>query len=287
MIRLAQSLRTLAQRFALFLFAGLALALMLLNWADNAALNSLRAQSLDYLVPVMEVLSRPVTAVQDGIDSVNSVVNVYRENRELRQENLQLLQWESAARQLAAENRAFRDLLNSTADIGPRYVTARVVGMSSGTFKRAALVSSGRNDGVEPGQAVATSSGLFGRVVNAGSNSAMILLLGDLNSRIPVRFESSRVPAIVAGDNTDVLKLSYVANGADVRVGARLVTSGEGGMIPPGIPVGYVSASRNGEWRVVPWVEPERIEFVLILDYALPGILQETRDAGRVSDRSR
>jgi rod shape-determining protein MreC len=187
---------------------------------------------------------------------------------------------QAAARELDAENRELRALLSSVAEPRSAFITARIIGMAGGAFVNTALVNAGRLDGVEAGQAVVTTQGMVGRIVEVGSRSARILLVTDLNSRIPVFVESTRAPAVVAGDNSDSLSLAFIADGASVSAGDRLVTSGEGGLLPPGLPVGIVTGRKGGVWRVQPFVDAARVEYVRVLDYALPGLLPTTREAG-------
>ena len=277
---MALSLGGAFQRFAFLLFAGLAIGFMVMSRIDHPAVSTVRTQTVDVLAPVIEVVSRPMAAIDAGIARIDNFVDIYDENSRLRDENERLLHWQATARQLAAENDEFRDMLSTVAEPRDAFVTALIIGMSSATFVRTALINAGSIDGVDVGQAVVTSHGILGRIVEVGNRSARILLLSDLNSRIPVALESSRDPAILAGDNSDVLSLIFVADGADIAVGERLVTSGEGGMLPPGLPVGVVTAIEDGAWQVTPFVDPARVEHVRVLDYALPGLLPSTREAG-------
>jgi rod shape-determining protein MreC len=223
-----------------------------------------------------------VVAVQSGVDYVDHFFSVFEDNARLREENDRLLHWQSVARRLGSENEEFRTLLSTVAEPRNAFVTTRVIGMSSGTFVRTALVSAGANDGVAVGQAVVTAQGMIGRVVEVGSRSARVLLLTDLNSRIPVVFERSREAAVLSGDNTDRLRLTYVTDEVAIEPGDRLVTSGEGGMLPPGLPVGQVIGLEDGVWHVQPMVDPSRVEYIRILNYALPGLLPTTHEAGAV-----
>jgi len=240
----------------------------------------LRAEAVDVLAPVIDVLSRPAAAVGDAVTSVEGFFRVYEENAALRAENERLLHWQATARQLDAENREYRALLSTVVEPREAFVTARVIGLSSGSFVRTAIVNAGRNDGVAVGQAVVSAAGMVGRVVEVGSRSARVLLLTDLNSHIPVMTEQGRAAAVVAGDNSDVLSLLFAADGAEIAVGDRLVTSGEGGMLPPGLPIGVVTGHAEGVWQVQPFVDAARVEHVRLLDYILPGLLPAAREAG-------
>lgn len=284
MLKSAQSFVGALQRFAFPLFAGLAIGLMVLSRIEHPTVASVRAEAVDVLAPVIDVLSRPAAAIGHAASRVEGFFHVYEENAALRAENERLLHWQAVARQLDAENRAYEALLSTVVEPREAFVTARIIGMSSGAFVRTAIVNAGRNDGVAVGQAVVSSAGILGRIVEVGSRSARVLLLTDLNSRIPVMVEQSRAPAVLAGDNSDVLSLVFAADGARIAEGDRLVTSGEGGMLPPGLPVGVVSAFADGGWRVRPFVDPARVEYVRILDYALPGLLPAAREAGAAGE---
>ena len=99
------------------------------------------------------------------------------------------------------------------------------------------------------------------------------MLLTDLNSRVPVIVESSRYRAVLAGDNSDRPRLIFLPTNAKVGIGDRIVTSGHGGMFPPGLAVGIVSAVSDGEILIEPFVDFGRVEFVSILRYELPHLI--------------
>lgn len=280
MLKRALQLGSTVQRFTFPLFAGIAISLTVLSHADHPVIAAARAQATDILAPVLAVASRPMAAVAEAVRRVERIVDVHTENARLREENARLLHWQAAARRLEAENKSFRALLATVAEPRDAFVTARIVARSGGTFVRTALIDAGTADGVAVGQAVLAARGMLGRIVEAGGRSARVLLLADLNSRVPVVLESRRAPAIVAGDNSNTLSLMFVAGGGEDLAGERLVTSGQGGMLPPGLPVGVVTAFEDGAWRVAPLVDAARVEHVRVLDYALPGLLPATREAG-------
>ncbi len=155
-------------------------------------------------------------------------------------------------------------------DARARFVSARVVADPGGAFVRSKIVNSGRREGVTKGQAVITGAGLAGRIFEAGLHSARVLLITDINSRIPVVVESSRDRAILTGDNGPQPRLAFLASSAQVAKGDRIVTSGQGGLFPEGLPIGTVASVKDGVARVVPLVDFDRMEFVRVVDY--PGV---------------
>src|SRR5205807_3200695 len=104
-------------------------------------------------------------------------------------------------------------------------------------------------------QAAVSDEGLVGRLTEVGSRASRVLLITDLNSRIPVVIESSHANAVLAGDNSERPRLAYVAEPDTVKIGDRILTSGEGGVFPPGVPVGMVAALDPGGARVEPSAE--------------------------------
>jgi len=154
------------------------------------------------------------------------------------------------------------------------FVAARVVADNGGAFVRSVLVAAGARDGVRKGDAAATGEGLVGRVAEVGERSARVLLLTDINSRIPVVIERSRDQGILAGDNSDNPRLLYLPHGAQLLAGDRVVTSAAGGAFPPGLPVGVVKSVDNGNAVVELFVDWDHMEFLRLLDYRLSGVLQ-------------
>jgi rod shape-determining protein MreC len=146
------------------------------------------------------------------------------------------------------------------------FVTVRIVSDFSGPFVQAALVNGGASAGLKVDQAVITSDGLIGRIIEAGEHSARVLLLTDINSRIPVVTEKSREKSIMVGAGHDLPSLTYLAANSAVAVGERVVTSGDGGVFPAGIPVGVVVSVGNGV-KVQPLANAAKATFVSAVDY--------------------
>ena len=265
--RVAAPARGVAQRFGLLLLMATALALLVLGKTHGDAIRDLRVMAVEGVAPVLEVLSAPVISARHAIGQIEHLWNTERNNRVLREKVARLSKWQSIARNLEQENAGLRALVNPAPDRRPQFISARVIGDTSGLFVQSALLNAGRRDGVERGQAVTTGQGLAGRVVEAGQHSARLLLLTDLNSRVPVLVEHSRHRAVLAGDNSARPRLTVLPANAKVNPGDRVVTSGHAGVFPPGLPVGIVSSVADGEVHIQPFVEWDRLEYVTILRY--------------------
>jgi rod shape-determining protein MreC len=264
--------KQLAQRFAFAMLVAASFGLMLLGKADTILIERLRTGANDVLAPLLEAISRPASTMSDFVDNVRNLASIRTENTRLKEENAKLLRWQSTARQMEAENGQLRSLLNFVPGPDTGFVAARVVADSGGAFAHSLLVNSGLRDGVRKGQAVLSGDGLAGRITQAGQHSARVLLLTDLNSRIPVVLEPSRSRAILAGDNSERPRLNYLSDVVRVSAGERVVTSGHGGVLPPGLPVGLVVQGADG-FRVEPFVGRHRLDYVRIVDYGLSGVI--------------
>lgn len=272
-LRLAQPIRIWVQRFTFLLLLAAAAGLMLLGKADTVIVERIRVEMTDAVAPVLDALSRPIGVANDVIEHARNIYGLALENRTLREENARLMQWQAVARQLEAENQVLRNLTGFVPEAAASEVTARVIGASGGAYVRSVLIAAGARHGVRKGQAAVAGAGLAGRVTEVGDRSARVLLITDLNSRIPVVIESSRDQAILAGDNSERPRLDYLRANARVSPGDRVVTSGIGGIFPPGIPVGVVVGG-EGVLRVQPPVDWDRLELLRLVDFGLGGPLR-------------
>ena len=241
---------------------------------EPAAFERARAQVTDAIAPILDAVSRPMDAIHDMIGEGKTLLALRAENTKLQAERDRLLQWQGVARNLEAENKALRELLNFVPASDADTVSARVIGDAGGAFARTLILNAGARAGVRKGQAVITGAGLVGRVQEVGLRSSRLLLLADLNSRVPVLIESSRVRGVVAGTNGETLRLLHLPPDSLAEPGDRIVTSGHGGALPAGLPVGIVAAVSESGIEVKPFVDPTRLEIVRVLDYGLDGILE-------------
>jgi rod shape-determining protein MreC len=268
-------MRAAAQRFALPLLVIASTAMIVLGKADIVLVERARTGLNDALAPVLEAVAEPLNAVASVVRGVQNHFIVYDENQKLREENARLLQWQEVARRLETENAELRNMLHFTPQGVRGFITGRVIANSGGAFLRNVLIDVGEREGVDRGQAALGGDGVAGRVTEVGSRASRVLLLTDLNSRIPVLLEDTRERAVLAGDNTSRPRLLYLPEKSAVQVGDRLVTAGSGGIFPPGLPVGVVSSMEEGLVRIEPYAELSRLEYVRIVDFGLSGVLPQ------------
>lgn len=275
--RIFSPLRTALHRFAFILLIFSAFGLMLLGKADTVLIERIRAASADLVSPVMNIISRPAASINELTDKIYNIAHLYEENERLRRENQQLLAWQQAARNLSHENERLRELADYTSPPALHLVTSRVIADMGGAYAHSVMISAGSRDGVSKGQAVISDEGLIGRVAEAGYQASRVLLITDINSRVPVIVENSRDRAFLSGDNTNRPLLTFLTADAAVAPGDRILTSGHGGAFPSGIPVGIVSSVSENAVRVAPMFRRHQLEYLRVADYGLQGILSNER----------
>ncbi|MFC3126332.1 rod shape-determining protein MreC [Pseudoroseomonas globiformis] len=273
MIRLSIPLRQALSRLSLPVLIAAALGTALLGKADIQIVERLRMAVADTLAPIYGLAAQPVTAVRETWQSLGEWRDMRAENARLREENDRLHRWQAAALSLQAENTLLRRQLGYLPEAPARYHTARVVADAGGTYAQAVLLAVPPGSALRKGQVALDDRGLAGRVTELGSRSARVLLVTDMNSRIPVTLEGSRARAILAGTNTARPRLEHMPADTQPREGERVVTSAEAGVFPAGLPVGIVRRSANGAQEVELFARLDRLDMLRIFDFGLTGIL--------------
>ena len=144
-------------------------------------------------------------------------------------------------------------------------VLARTVLDARGPFANTRIADAGAARGVVEGNPVLGEHGLIGRVTGVARDVSRILLLTDVESRTPVLIAGSNGRAILTGDGGPNPKLNYLRTHNALKEGDRILTSGDGGVLPRGLPVGVVVKGFDGGWRVALDSDASPVDYVQIL----------------------
>jgi rod shape-determining protein MreC len=224
----------------LAIVAILAVVLVLLGKAHSPVFDRVHTFYSDSIAPALEGVSAPFSGVSKWVNGIGGVFTVYSENQQLKEENAKLRQWQNAAIVLQSRVARYQLLLNAAPDPARNAITAEVIGRENRPFVNTMILNAGKSRGVKPGEAVQDSRGLLGRIFLAGDHTAWVILLTDLNSRIPVTIEPGSTQAMMTGDNSRAPLLELKSQGAQIKAGDQIVTSGDGGLLPNGLPIGVV-----------------------------------------------
>ncbi|HEY1960995.1 MAG TPA: rod shape-determining protein MreC [Rhizomicrobium sp.] len=251
------------------LAGALAVLLLVAGRAHFVPFERARAAITDHTGPVLQAINAPVFAVTRWTSGMRHFFDIYSENLQLREDNARLLQWQSAAQTFQEQVRRYQVLLKAVPDPSYATATAKVIARSSQPFLETIVLNAGQQNGVKPGQAVIDARGLLGRIYIAGKRTAWVILLNDLNSRIPVAVRAARVEGILAGTNAAEPNLEALPQNVKLKAGQEVVTSGDGGLMPPGLPVGLLE-QEGGAWKVALFADPSGADEVRVLGFRSP-----------------
>lgn len=217
--------------------------------------------------PMDAVLAAPVRWVGDGVDYVEGYFFAVAENRRLKQKLAELQAWRDEAIALKNINDRYETLLKLKTEPPVPMVTGRAVMDARGPFSNARLLDVGSEAGVKVGNPAVNENGVLGRIVGVTNGASRLLLLTDVESRTPVLVDRTNARAILSGDGGPYPKLQYLRGREPVKNGDLILTSGDGGLFPRGLPVGVAVQDLKGDWRVRLFSDQGAIDYVRVLIY--------------------
>jgi rod shape-determining protein MreC len=258
----------------LFSLVSLILLLSSLYAAEASVFKKARETALEAASPVLAAFSGPVGWVQDRVGDISDYFRVLEQNKALREENAALRQWEEEARSLRSVIAALEELDVYKAPPAAKPINAFVIGEANEAYAHSMIVNAGSKDGAARGLAAVDERGMIGRIVDVSANASRILLLNDIQSRIPVFVEGSFVEGLLVGRSTSnpTIAITMLANGERIEPGQRVITSGAGGVLPRGLNVGVVSKVSDKEAVVELAADYARTRMVRIINYSFPQI---------------
>ena len=235
-------------------------------------LESMRSLLSTVLYPLQLAIHVPIRAGEWLSEQISTRRTILAENARLREERLRVRTRLEKFEALEAENQRLRNLLDSSRKFDERVLVAELISVDMDPFSRRIVVNKGARDGVSPGQALIGSNGVMGQIIHAGPFTSNALLITDPSHALPVQIRRNGLRAVALGTGPlNLLKLSHVANSADVQVNDRIVTSGLGNRFLSGYPVGKVVEIKRDPGRPFAevYVEPsamlERTREVLLV----------------------
>lgn len=259
-------------QYTLFLSYILAIAgalvgavLLVLSQFNPPAFAALRSATGELTTPVSSGSSAVLRGLASIPQTISTYFRVHGENAELQAEVKRTRDSLLQARIIVQENRRLRALLKLREATPQVVATARIVSSSASSTRRYGILNAGRWQGVRPEMPVRGPDGLIGRVIEAGPNSARVLLVTDPESVIPVRRIGDGLPALAAGRGDSLLEIRSVGT-SDARFepGDRFVTSGTGGIFAPGVLVARAVGSGADNAPARTFGAPDTFDFAIV-----------------------
>ena len=190
------------QRFSLFALVVFSIILIYVETIENKPLDYLRSFIKDTIYRGSVVVSLPSKGFKIIVSAVEDHLNLFNENINLKEENAQLKEQIYDPGFLIFENKQLRQLLDEQIANPANLVSARVILDKQSPYLNSFIINSGSDRKIKNSMAVLDGKNFIGRIVDVNFFSSRVLLVTDLNSKIPVSIEPSGHQAILCGHGT-------------------------------------------------------------------------------------
>ena len=253
--------RGAAQKFSLISLIFIATIIFFLDVYGFAFMKPVRSILNDAIYRVVLVASSPTKIIPSVSESVTSLFDIKKENERLKRELEIFKQKELNVEYLTNQNKNLKKILESDDSIfDTNVVLSKVLVDKDSPYLKSIIINRGSKSGILKGMPVLDKEYLVGRVVETNYLSSRVLLLTDLNSRIPVTFGDKSTQAILKGNGSSRPSLEYLPEGFIVEEGIDVFTSGKDGIFISGSPIGITTA--KGDVKL--FSETSQLSFVKI-----------------------
>ena len=265
-IRSALLQRGAKQKFSLFVLILLSLFIFALDISGLKPIKIIRSLLNDGVYTISAVSSSPIKFSGTVKDFFITHIFVYKENRKLKTELEELKNKDFQTLYLQTANKRLQDIIQLEKKSAFTTITAKVIIDKNSPYLNSVIINRGSSSRIKLGMPVLSEGNLVGRVVEVNFLSARILLLNDLNSKIPVMISPKGSQAILSGQGEDKPKLEYLPEKFELSDKNLVFTSGKDGIFFEGIPVGNVIFEDN-KIKVKLFSDSNQVSFVnVVLD---------------------
>lgn len=251
----------------LAVIAGVLIGAILLGLSILAptAYAGVRGVALDVTAPVSGALRAVTTTATGLVTGAEDYWDAARQNGALKAEQAALRRQIIQARAILNENGQLKAALQLRERTPVAVANGRIVGSSFESQRRFAVISAGRSDGVQVGMPVRAADGLVGRVVEAGATASRVLLVSDRANVVPARLLRTGQAVISTGKGNGTIDLRPLEVGRNpFKRGDIVVTSGTGGLYPPGVPIARVMKLDDDGAIALPMADPADASFAQV-----------------------
>ena len=249
------------QRFSLFVLIILSIIFLFVETIETKPLNYLRSFIKDTIYRGSLVVSIPFKSFGNVAEYIDEHINLYSNYSELKIENDELKNNISKSDFLELENTQLRKLIEEQVSSPSNLLSARVMLDKQSPYLNSFVINTGSNKDIKKGMAVLDGKNFIGRIVDVNFFSSRVLLVSDLNSKIPVITEPSAHHGILSGHGKNKPTLEYLPENHNIQNGDKIYTSGKDGIFSPGVPVGEVIIE-NGIVKVSLFSDLSQITFI-------------------------
>jgi len=262
-VRSAFLVKGTKQKFSLLVLIMLCITLLFAEHIDTKPLNYLRSFVKDAIYRSSVLINFPLKTFSNFTVVVKKHFKIYEDYSQLIIENKELKSDALKSDFLELENAQLKKLIQEEKNSSFNFLSARVMIDKQSPYLNSFILNIGSNKNIKNGMAVLEGNNFIGRIVDVNFFSSRVLLISDLNSKVPVITEPEGYHAILSGHGKNGSVLKYLPDNHKIKDGDKVYTSGKAGIFLPGIPIGKIKVNGNIV-KVLPFSELNQITFVNI-----------------------
>ena len=255
-----------AQRLSLFVLIIISVILLSLDFYKAKPLNIFRSISKDIVYRGSFIISLPFKSLDRGYKTVKTHFTFYDDYQNLKNELYILKAQQSEIEFLKMQNKELKIVISETLHTNIKNVIAKVILDKQSPFLKSIILNKGTNSNLKKGMAVLHKKNMVGRIVEVNYLSSRVLLINDLNSKIPVKIQPSGENAIMSGEGNNLASLDFLPKLSTIEEENIVFTSGSDGVFDDGIPIGKI-AEIEGKFYVEFFSDLNQINFVTIINH--------------------
>ena len=225
------------QRFSLIALIFFSIFIIVLGKYNFKGVNFLKLSIKEIVYRTTFIVSIPENFVISSYDAIRDHFDLYSNYENLKKDYENLKATKLNTDFLKSENEALKSKIDDVSTQSSELL-AKVIIDKKSPFLRSVIVNRGSKDNVILGMAVLDGKFLVGKVVEVNYSTSRVLLLSDLNSKIPVSIEPNGVQSILSGSGSSLGEIQYIKEDYELESDFEIFTSGSGGIFRSGIPIG-------------------------------------------------
>ena len=232
------------QRFSLVALIIFSVVLIVLSRINFPAINYLKIGLNEVVYRVSFIVSLPEQQLNRSLIAINNHLNLYNDHDQLKEKFKSLRGKELDNEYLKFENERLRKIIDEYI-INTDELVAKVLLDKESPFLRSIILNKGSKDKIRIGMAVLDGPYLVGKVVEVNYATSRVLLISDLNSKIPVILEPGDIQSIMSGSGKNNGQIQYFKTENILNEKKIVFTSGSGGIFKSGIPIGEFNSGEE------------------------------------------
>ncbi len=254
-----------AQRFSLLVLIIISVILLSLDFYKAKPLNIFRSISKDIIYRGSFIISLPFKSLDRGYKTVKTHFTFYDDYQNLKNELYILKAQQSEIEFLKMQNKELKIVISDVLHTNTKNVIAKVILDKQSPFLKSIILNKGTNSNLKKGMAVLHKKNMVGRIVEVNYLSSRVLLINDLNSKIPVKIQPSGENAIMSGEGNNLASLDFLPKLSTIEEENIVFTSGSDGVFDDGIPIGKITEI-EGKFYVEFFSDLNQINFVTVIN---------------------